>query len=783
MRPRLSQLFLALLLFGLVSCSLSPAPTAVPLPTASPLPPPSATPQPTTAMLVPTPAPDPATSTPGEPTAVPPFDPLALVSEESLLAFDEDLASIQAYSGWRNSASQGEAEALDYVAQKLGEFDHLSQAGMALERQSFHVFLGTELWETRLFLTAGGQEVEVPANGLRGPRDEADLALRFDSDGVLNDAERNPVTVEGAALLLRSASEVEALSRGDVQGNVVFLDYAVIDRVLVDPGQALDVVVSLLDKEPAGVVLVTSFSNEQGTSHGTFVGDSTAFNYVEDEPVVPVLYARIEDLGPAGVQGWDDLAGVESARLTWDADVFSPADSGNLVAHLPGADPTRAMILGAHIDSPNAPGALDDGSGSALLLEVARVLDEARIQPPIDLYLAWFGSEELGLYGSSYFAATHQELLDRTVAMLQTDMLSRPLDGLPAALRLVSWSYAHLGDGRLLWPEYLAGVAAELGVEVQPADALYFYSDNNSFGGFGVPHADLIYEPPEGLTPSIHYASHVHDPYDTVELAREMKDVFGQMARLAVAAVLETGRQDPGLRVTPPADRRVVFVASHTEPVHMTPSSMAEVGMAFTMRGFDVDLVPYGQAVTAGDLQSADLVVVLPVVDYPSPGTDPNLYDEAWTAEEIDVLQAYADGGGLLVLTNSAHRLKYGNQGMDVNEDWRDVNDLAARFGVTYGEGQLPGARAASESESPLMAGVRMLELGGENGVPFEVSGAADAQVLAQVGGQPAVALFDFGPAGGQVLVLADVGILGSSFGQPQNLPFWQNLADYARSR
>jgi hypothetical protein len=45
------------------------------------------------------------------------------------------------------------------------------------------------------------------------------------------------------------------------------------------------------------------------------------------------------------------------------------------------------------------------------------------------------------------------------------------------------------------------------------------------------------------------------------------------------------------------------------------------------------------------------------------------------------------------------------------------------------------------------------------------------------------VALLDHGDAGGQVLVLADVGILGSAGGEPQNLTFWRNLAEYARSR
>jgi hypothetical protein len=789
-RPLYALLAIALSL--LAGCSSAPDATQVPVaavtgqPVATSTPLVTAIAQLTAAVPISSPSPSSQQSHPVAPmassTPSPAQDPFDLVSQSSLFDFLQGLTSIQPYSGWRNSASQGEAEALDYVAENLDGFDHLKELGLELERQSFHVFLGTELWETRLYLTVNGQEIEVPADGLRGPRDNVSQALRFDSDGELNDSVRNPVTVAGSVVVVGPASEARALGEDQVRGHVVLLDYAAIDRVLVDPSLALETVSDLLAKHPVGVVLITTYSDELGVSHGSFVGDLGAFDSVEVEPPVPVLYARLEDLGPAGVTGWDDLTQVESARLTWDADVFSPANSGNLVAHIPGADAEHAMILSAHIDSPNSPGALDDGSGSAILLEVARVLDEAQVRPPADLYLVWFGSEELGLYGSSYFAATHQDLLDHTLAVLQTDMLSQPLDGLLAELKLVTWSYSFQGDGRTLWPDYLTQVAAGYDVHTVPEDVPSPYSDNNSFDGFDVPHADLIFEPEEGGTGSVHYTSHIHDPYDTVDRARDVGDVFEEMARVVLAAALDTGRDVPSLRVAPVPDRRAVLVASHTEPVHMTPSSMNEMAKNLAMKGMDVDLVPYGQAVTAADLRDADLVVALPVIDYPSPEASPDLYDEAWLPEEVDALDAYVENGGFLVLTNSVHRLKYGNQILDTNEDSGDANALAERFGVTYEDGILAGNEAVTEATAPLMANQGTLALAQDNGVPFALPDSG-SHVLAQLNGQPVAALVDVGTAGGQVLVLADVGILGSSWGRPHNLVFWQNLAQVARSR
>jgi hypothetical protein len=208
----------------------------------------------------------------------------------------------------------------------------------------------------------------------------------------------------------------------------------------------------------------------------------------------------------------------------------------------------------------------------------------------------------------------------------------------------------------------------------------------------------------------------------------------------------------------------------------MAPTALVDLGMALAWEGFDVDTIPYGQAVTAADLLGSDLVLVLPVLDYPSPDGDPGLYDVGWSAEEIAVLEAYVAEGGLLVLTNSANRLKYGNTVLDPNEDWMDANDLAGSFGVSYRNEVLGGKSALPEGEHPLLEGVASLAMAEDNAVPFRLE---EGTVLASSFGEPVVALVAH--VQGQVLVLADVGILGAEWGMPANLRFWRNLAQYAR--
>ncbi|RPI57975.1 MAG: M28 family peptidase [Chloroflexi bacterium] len=793
------RLLLVVFAVSLLACSAPAGPTATPLPAAMVATAPVATetvatareatwpPPASTATAAPEPTALPAAQATEAPTATPlptaspePADPFALLSLESLFATLEDLTAIQPYSGWRNSASQGEVEALDYLAARLAEMPNLQAGGLRVERQELDVFLAAELHETALTLTVAGQEVEVPADGLRGPRDDAAQALRFDSDGALGDLDPDPVAAAGPAVVVRTLEELDAL--GDLQGAVVFLDYALVDRSIMDTAEAVSRAAAVVEKGPAGLVLVTTYSNTPGESHGSFVGDGSALTWVDvahgRRPAMPSLSIRLEDLPAAGIEGWDGLQAVEAARLAWDVDLVAPGLSGNLVARIPGADASRAVILGAHIDSPNAPGALDDGSGSAILLEVARVLDEARVRPPIDLYLAWFGSEELSLYGSAHFVATHQELLDRTVAMLQIDCLSRPLDGVPAELKLVSWPYGRLGDESLPWPDHLAGVAARHGVEVV-AEAVYgVYSDNSSFGGYDVPHADLIYEPLPGAQGGVHYAGHLHDPYDTVELAREVGDVFEDMARVALAAALEADLPLDALRVTPPSPRRVLFLAGHTQVAHMSPATLTDLGMALAMEGFDVDLLPYGRAVTTADLQGADLVVALPPIDYALDGPEGG-QAEAWSEAEVEALAAYVAGGGFLVVTNSAGRLKYGNRALDANEDWAGANPLAGRFGLSFEEGSVGAAEALPTGSHPLLEGIRRLELGGDTAVPLRLLDGSQGQVLAEAEGVPAAILVDHGQ--GQVLALGDLALFVVARQESQNLRFWRNLAAYVR--
>ncbi|TVV74258.1 M20/M25/M40 family metallo-hydrolase [Sphingomonas solaris] len=96
----------------------------------------------------------------------------------------------------------------------------------------------------------------------------------------------------------------------------------------------------------------------------------------------------------------------------------------------PGRDPNRVVIVGAHIDSrvtdvmdatSDAPGANDDASGVALVLEAARALSQRRFDATI--VYAVFSGEEQGLWGATLLADTARARGWDVTAMLNNDIV------------------------------------------------------------------------------------------------------------------------------------------------------------------------------------------------------------------------------------------------------------------------------------------------------------------------------------------------------------------------
>lgn len=99
--------------------------------------------------------------------------------------------------------------------------------------------------------------------------------------------------------------------------------------------------------------------------------------------------------------------------------------------------PKEIVVIGGHVDSINqdwfggdkkAPGADDNASGSACVLEALRIVSHGA-QPKRTVEFFWYAGEESGLLGSAEIASTYKSQAKDVVGVVQLDMTSFPGEG------------------------------------------------------------------------------------------------------------------------------------------------------------------------------------------------------------------------------------------------------------------------------------------------------------------------------------------------------------------
>ncbi|WBQ03257.1 M28 family metallopeptidase [Kribbella sp. CA-293567] len=170
-----------------------------------------------------------------------------------------------------------------------------------------------------------------------------------------------------------------------------------------------------------------------------------------------------------------------------------------------GADPRGLVLITAHLDSVNlaggagasAPGADDNGSGSAGVLELGRLIASRTWEHDVRLIL--FGGEEQGLFGSKqYVAALPAAERSRIRAVLNMDMIASKNSAVPTVLlEGASVSSGQIGD-------LAAAAATYTGLKVETS-LNPFASDHVPFINAGLP-AVLTIEGADSANGHIHSA-------------------------------------------------------------------------------------------------------------------------------------------------------------------------------------------------------------------------------------------------------------------------------------
>jgi carboxypeptidase Q len=96
-------------------------------------------------------------------------------------------------------------------------------------------------------------------------------------------------------------------------------------------------------------------------------------------------------------------------------------ESANVIAEIRGSEhPEEIVLIGGHLDSWDlGTGAIDDGSGVAMVMETMRLIKESGLRPKRTIRAVLFMNEENGLNGGRAYFAAHRN--EKHVAAIETD--------------------------------------------------------------------------------------------------------------------------------------------------------------------------------------------------------------------------------------------------------------------------------------------------------------------------------------------------------------------------
>lgn len=177
----------------------------------------------------------------------------------------------------------------------------------------------------------------------------------------------------------------------------------------------------------------------------------------------------------------------KQAALTLPGLTRTRSVTTNAIGYLPGSDPQAGVILfSAHLDHLGMrsdgvmmPGANDDASGTAAVLELAHALAAGKQHRRGILFVA-YGSEEIGGFGSKYFGAHPPVPLDSIIANIEVEMIGAQDPKLPDGMMMMTgFDRSNLGPA-------LAAHGALLTGDPYPDQHFFERSDNYSLALKGV---------------------------------------------------------------------------------------------------------------------------------------------------------------------------------------------------------------------------------------------------------------------------------------------------------
>ncbi|HUS79480.1 MAG TPA: M20/M25/M40 family metallo-hydrolase [Patescibacteria group bacterium] len=359
--------------------------------------------------------------------------------------------------GSRNSGSENERKAAEYIE---SEFRAL---GLKTWLQEFEVETGEAVKQSLLVLEPYHEEIECSALPLAGGT--------------------GPEGVEGELVYIESVSEE-------------YIGPEIDGKVIMTQGFYRQGIELFTKYRPLGVI---SLGRRPRSPLGHGWGTAKLRDKYGPMPIVNVTFEDGLKLLESGASRVRLVAVLDAKRVK----------SQNVVGELEGSlKPEEVVLVGGHYDTvPDIPGASDNGGGTAVVMELARIFKEKGSKRTMR-FIAW-GCEECGCVGSSHDASTLKKEADKAKAddpdaKSELDRVRLVVNADVQGGRIGSNSAAALGPVELKSSVKLlakeTGVVFNMGGSGGGIMGGVYSSDGTSYSAVGVPSLNFI----RGGAPFIH---------------------------------------------------------------------------------------------------------------------------------------------------------------------------------------------------------------------------------------------------------------------------------------
>jgi hypothetical protein len=275
----------------------------------------------------------------------------------------------------RNSGEPGYWASVQYVAQKMED------AGYSVTIQpykfTYSSYVGTPTWSevspTQRDFTLIADWNPGTSNGT------ATNAEIQPAGGIIIPATPTPSSASGC-----TADDFSGFAPGRI---------ALIQRGTCNFG------VKVLNAQAAGASGVVIFNEGNPGRTAVFSGSLLDASNTPFVPTIPVAFTSFD----TGKSLFDEYQGGSPPTMNLSIQVITDPnrDDWNVIAESKGGDKNHVVVVDAHLDAIYGAGMLDNASGSATILNIAEKMKN--VNPLNKLRFIWFGGEELGLLGSSFY--------------------------------------------------------------------------------------------------------------------------------------------------------------------------------------------------------------------------------------------------------------------------------------------------------------------------------------------------------------------------------------------